>query len=138
MCIISQMDGTSIRLPDANKSTCSPPSSNNSGYTIDAALHMSDAWFSSSNVCKDMVVYNRFVDTVHRFYQAGNSQRFVATLQLVHPSNPTTALYLKFLRNDAANADVATYVDVMFDPRSLKSAEGLLTIVYQIARVSML
>lgn len=103
-----------------------------------ATMRLINILFHSSNVCKDVGLYDRFVDTVRRFYQSGNSQRFAATLQLVHPSNPTAALYLKFLRNDAANDDVASFVDVMFDTRSLKSTEALLTIVYQIARVSML
>jgi hypothetical protein len=65
------------------------------------------------------------------FHRANPSQRYAALLDLAHPTRPSAGSYLRILRNDSF--EIAEYINEAFDPTSLREAEGLAALVYQVA-----
>jgi hypothetical protein len=91
---------------------------------------------SSSTTCKDVRLFEKFRQLVWvMFHRANPSQRYAALLDLAHPTRPSAGSYLRFLRNDSF--EIAEYINEAFDPTSLREAEGLAALVYQVARVCL-
>lgn len=97
-----------------------------------------DILFASSDVCKDIKLFDQFRHLVRAFFNIpGPPRRFPALLELVHPTSPTAVPYVGFLKKGIESDDAANNLKLRFEPESPKAVEGIFTKIYHTIRVSV-
>ena len=103
-----------------------------------ALLRLITVLLNRSGTCKDVDLFDRFRRAAYALFKELDFTRpNLAILDLVHPTRPSAEPYLHLLRTAAASDESANSIGLFFETKSLKAAEGLRAIIYQIIRVCL-